>query len=184
MDVTACGRRLLAPLIVAIVAGRWAVAQEPAPARLTASGFLGDGIIEMTYAWRFHPGDDPAWADPHLDDRDWQPVDPRLPAGALPSAGWTGTGWFRRHLLIDRGLSNKPLVLRIEAPGTTEVFLDGERLLTAGGAGALKAGTATVQAARLMTFSAKEDHVLAVRRGISFPVLSVSRRRIRPSSVP
>jgi len=167
MHVTACGRRLLAPLIVAIVAGRWAVAQEPAPARFTLDGFSGDGIIELTYAWRFHPGDNPAWADPHLDDRGWQPVDPRLPAGVLPSAGWTGTGWFRRHLLIDRELWDKPLVLRIEAPGATEVFLDGERLLTPGGVGTGRAGTATVQAARVMAFSAREDHVLAVRRSWS-----------------
>jgi len=56
MHVTACGRRLLAPLIVAIVAGRWAVAQEPAPARFTLDGFSGDGIIELTYAWAVPPG--------------------------------------------------------------------------------------------------------------------------------
>ncbi|HVN30700.1 MAG TPA: hypothetical protein VMT45_01810, partial [Thermoanaerobaculaceae bacterium] len=164
MDVTSRNRRLFVALLLGIVTTCWAAAQEPAPAHLTLDGFSGDGIIELTYAWRFHPGDDPGWADPHLDDRGWEPVSPRLPAGGLPRAGWPGTGWFRRHLLIERALWGKPLVLRVEAPGATEVFLDGERLLVAGGIGAGRAGTATVQAAGVMAFSPREDHVLAVRR--------------------
>jgi serine phosphatase RsbU (regulator of sigma subunit) len=167
MDVTPRSRRLVVPLLVGIASGCWALAQEPAPARPTLAGLSGDGTIELTLAWRFHPGDDPGWADPRLDDRGWAPVDPRLPAGGLPRAGWTGTGWFRRHLLIDRGLWGKPLVLRVEAPGTTEVFLDGERLLVAGGVGEGRAGTATLQAARVLAFSPPEDHVLAVRRAWS-----------------
>jgi hypothetical protein len=150
--------------LLGIGAAWWAVAQEPATARLAPGQFSEDGFIELVFAWRFHPGDDPGYVDPRLDDRAWVPADPRLPAGEPPRSGWTGTGWFRRHLRVDRGLWDKPLLLRVEAPGTTEVFLDGERVLVVSGPGAGTSGASTVQAGKMMAFSAREDHVIAVRR--------------------
>ena len=32
----------------------------------------------LYYDWRYHPGDDPAWASPELDDSSWQRSNPGL----------------------------------------------------------------------------------------------------------
>ncbi|MFI5168264.1 MAG: SpoIIE family protein phosphatase [Thermoanaerobaculales bacterium] len=104
-------------------------AQEPKPAELSAATLSPDGSIVFTYLWRYHPGDDPSWAEPQLDDAAWGQADPLLPTTGLPRGGWSGAGWFRRHLLVDSTLWARPLVLRVEGPGATQVYLDGELLL-------------------------------------------------------
>jgi hypothetical protein len=66
--------------------------------------------------WRFHPGDDPAWADPALDDRGWDRITlvsrPELNDGdvGIPGYfdGWrahghpdlSGYGWYRREVAL------------------------------------------------------------------------------------
>jgi len=99
-------------------------AQEPAPAQLTAMSFTGDGFVELSYAWRFHPGDDPTWADPASDDSTWLPIAPDLPASALPAGTQSGGGWFRRHLRVASDLWGRPLLARVEAAWWTS---EGER---------------------------------------------------------
>lgn len=72
--------------------------------------------IALDGTWRFHPGDNPAWADPRLDDRNWDRFDlVSLPGNrdddvGLPGwlAGWharghpklEGYGWYRRHVAL------------------------------------------------------------------------------------
>jgi hypothetical protein len=67
-------------------------------------------------SWRFHPGDDPSWADPRADDRNWDRIDlVSLPSNhdfdvGLPGylAGWharghpdlEGYGWYRRRVAL------------------------------------------------------------------------------------
>jgi hypothetical protein len=95
-------------------------AQEPLPASL--QGLVGGNSVEMTLEWRYAPGDDPARANPDFDDSDWTPVRPlEAPAHEV--------GWYRRHLRLDPALLDVPIVLRVEAPGATDVFLEGRRVL-------------------------------------------------------
>jgi serine phosphatase RsbU (regulator of sigma subunit) len=145
-----------------------AAAQEPTPARLGRQSFRDDSSVEMTLAWRFHPGDDASFADPALDDASWAPVDPlRLKPTQGSSAARPGHGWFRRHLLVEPDLLGTPLIVHVEAPGTAEVFLDGVRLgCCEGTAVAAAAGVGVGQGAWLvMSFATRPDHVLAVRYG-------------------
>jgi hypothetical protein len=67
-------------------------------------------------SWRFHAGDDPRWADPRMDDRNWDRTDlVSLPSNrdfdvGLPGylAGWharghpdlEGYGWYRRRVTL------------------------------------------------------------------------------------
>ena len=37
--------------------------------------------------WKYHPGDNPEWADPAYDDTDWESVSTLLSQNALPEAG-------------------------------------------------------------------------------------------------
>ena len=144
-------------------------AQEPKPAEIGAQNLTGDGVIEFTFLWRYHPGDDARWADPGFDDSAWATADPFLPPGILPSGGWSGVGWFRRHLLVDPSLWARPLAIRVEGPGTTQVYLDGELLLDTGTPGA-PVGVGGRPASGgwcAMSFSRQRAHLLAVRHRCS-----------------
>jgi hypothetical protein len=93
-------------MLVAVVAVL-AIGGRPDPA--------GPALV-LDGAWRFHPGDDPSWADPRTDDRKWDRIDliskpdnrdgdVGLP-GYLP--GWRarghpdleGYGWYRRRVAL------------------------------------------------------------------------------------
>jgi serine phosphatase RsbU (regulator of sigma subunit) len=157
----------LAALAVLLGAPAAVRGQEPAPASLTADALAGAGAYNLTYAWRYHPGDDPRWADPAFDDRGWERIEPLLSPGEFPRDRWPGTGWFRRHLRIDPGLHGKAVTIRVTTPGTTAVFLDGAPVTstTAAGAGG---------AWREVVLSPRPDHVLAVRH--SLPPAELSPR--------
>jgi hypothetical protein len=120
-----------APLALGMLLALPLAAQEPHPASL--EGLISGNSVEMTLEWRFAPGDDPARADPDFDDSGWTPMRP------LDAPGHD-VGWYRRHLRLGAGLLDVPIVLRVEAPGATEVFLDGRRVLASasasGGGGA------------------------------------------------
>jgi len=140
--------------------------QEPKPAELSAQGFAGtpDGV-QFTYPWRFRPGDDPAWAEPAFDDTTWETVEPLMPPGKLPRGDWPGVGWFRRHLRVEPALWGVPLAVRIEAAGTADIYLDGKLVHRAGppATGAAPEVPPVREGPWPIVFSARPDHVLAVR---------------------
>jgi serine phosphatase RsbU (regulator of sigma subunit) len=151
--------RHLLTLAVLLGASSAVRGQEPAPVEVRAAPLAEAGALSLVFAWRYHSGDDPRWADPALDDSGWELVEPLLtPGGKLPRGGWRGTGWFRRHLRVERALWNRPLVIRIKTPGATQVFLDGSPLMDATAAGGVW---------REVVFSPRTDHVLAVRHTVS-----------------
>src|SRR5437868_1689032 len=95
----------------ALVEGDTGVVTVPASAAYPGGVLLDQG-------WRYHPGDDPSFAKPDLDDSDWEPIaDPSFGNGKLPKSGWHGVGWFRLHSVMDPGLAGVPLVLRLGQPG-------------------------------------------------------------------
>ena len=77
--------------------------------------------------WRFHPGDDPRWADPALNDSAW----PLL----LSDKSWSeqgykdmsGYAWYRARVLVPAG--EKPLALYIPRTNSKfQVFVNGKPL--------------------------------------------------------
>jgi serine phosphatase RsbU (regulator of sigma subunit) len=148
-----------------------AVGQEPAPARMGVSALDAGNTVEFVRAWRFHAGDDPSWAGPNLNDTDWQILEPRMPPGKLPEGGWPGTGWFRRHLEVDRALLGTPLALRMVEVGSSEVYLDGKLVARFGPAttGDWQAPTRADLRPATVVFSNGRDHVLAVRLTLPEP---------------
>jgi sigma-B regulation protein RsbU (phosphoserine phosphatase) len=50
--------------------------------------------------WRFHPGDDPRWADPGLDDSQWPLLSGRKSWDSQGYKGLTGFGWYRIHVTL------------------------------------------------------------------------------------
>ncbi len=78
--------------------------------------------------WLFHAGDDTAWAEPGIDDSDWEIVHPRLSEKQMPVSGWGGIGWFRVHLMVDSSLQGVPLSLGMYQGGASEMYIDGRRV--------------------------------------------------------
>lgn len=116
-------------------------------------------IIELTNnLWKYHPGDDPAWAMPDIDDSAWQSLNPAFGPAALPPDGWEGVGWFRLHIATDAALINRPLGLAIWQAGTSQLYLDGKWIYTFGENPDDWSGMPKV-----LTFERTQHHVLAVR---------------------
>ena len=98
---------ILAAIVLGLVVAVLAIGGRPDPA---------GPAITLDGAWRFHPGDNPSWADPRTDDRDWDRLDlVSLPSNrdddvGLPGwlAGWRahghpdleGYGWYRRRIVL------------------------------------------------------------------------------------
>ncbi len=130
-------------------------------------------------AWRFHPGDNPAWAATGADDRDWDRLalvsDPSLRDGdvGIPGYfdGWRarghhqleGYGWYRRQVILpqqgDLVLAGPPVV-----DDGYEMFWDGQRI---GGVGELsgspKVGATRPLLVKLPPSGGKSTALLAIR---------------------
>lgn len=86
------------------------------------------GLVSLASGWRFHPGDDPAFADPGLKDADWT----ALPDLADPRASFpAGQGWYRLRVPVPPGQALGLALGRLHAP--LEVYANGVK---AGGRGA------------------------------------------------
>lgn len=164
----------VAALVLGLV--QTAQAQEPKPARLGVESFRDNAAVEMTLAWRFHPGDDASFAEPAFDDATWVPCDPIRLVPVKPGPAWAGRGWFRRHLVVDPRLHRTPLVFRIAAPGLAELFVDGQPVLRSGIAGvAGSTGGETSRGAwQALDLADRANHVLAVRYELEPERLQVS----------
>ncbi|HSN53663.1 MAG TPA: SpoIIE family protein phosphatase [Candidatus Sulfomarinibacteraceae bacterium] len=117
----------LLPLVATALCLAAAAGGEAPPAAVVVDGDL-DQRIRVVDGWRYHPGDDPAWADPALDDSGWAVVDSTLPVDTEPPGGWPGIGWFRHRLELGAGRPATALALRPVQWGASEVYLDGRLL--------------------------------------------------------
>jgi hypothetical protein len=71
-------------------------ANTPAPT-LTVQD-LGDATATLGGPWQFHLGDDPAWSSPTFNDSAWEQLSVNKTWGAQTHPGYTGFGWYRRHI--------------------------------------------------------------------------------------
>lgn len=114
----------LAVFLAVAATGAAGADQRPSEDPVVLSGDLSERM-QLIRGWRYHPGDDPAWAAPDLDDAAWTVVPSSLPSSQEPPGGWPGIGWFRRRLVLAEGMPATALAIRIEQNGASEVFLDG-----------------------------------------------------------
>ena len=117
--------------------------------------------------WKYHPGDDPAWASPLFDDTAWESTNTLLPRNELPKGGWEGIGWFRLHLSVpDAQLWHMPLALQVAYQmGASEIYLDGKLIYTFGKVGTRQGEEEAYweREPQVISFSGKTDPLLAVR---------------------
>jgi len=149
-------------LLAAALAPLAVPAQEPAPARIRGAALGGGQSIELVFAWRFQPGDDPRWAEPGHDDAGWKTTEPARADGVLPAGAEPRVAWFRRHLEVDAGAARRPLRLTAVAAGELRVYLDGALLLETHG-GQPEPGTAAAGTWVNLRLAGPGRHLLAVR---------------------
>jgi hypothetical protein len=94
---------------------------------------LGSSVKVLTGPWKFHPGDNPAWADPKLDDTGWDSLDLSPPDGSYDpvtgasgfTPGWTAHGypkltgfaWYRLHVDVENDAhAAEPAALAVTMP--------------------------------------------------------------------
>jgi serine phosphatase RsbU (regulator of sigma subunit) len=155
---------VLVVLVAALLTPDAAAAE---PLVVTPDALAAENGIGLDQRWLYHPGDDPAWAAPGLDDSAWEPLDsPRMWPGQRPAAGWPGIGWFRLRLAVDPALAGMPVALLVTHPGASEVYVDGRLAHRFGRVSASAHDEETYDPRRLpmpIVFERGGERVLAVR---------------------
>ena len=147
---------------------------------LAGSVTLGHAVVTLT-EWKFHTGDDAAWADPHFNDAAWEAVDltPSSPDahdgdvgltgwvndwGARGHAGYTGFAWYRTRVVLTTPPTDALAVLGpLQVDDAYQLFIDGR---LAGGAGDFSTTPPTVYNTkpRLFALSPVSDTVVIAIR--------------------
>lgn len=98
--------------------------------------------------WRFHTGDNPAWADPKFDDSQWPLLRSDKNWSIQGYANYRGMAWYRFEVSVPAGLDHVALYLpRIRT--CYEVYADGNLI-----------GTFGVMRPAPKVYSSGEDHYL------------------------
>ncbi|WP_239691514.1 ATP-binding protein [Hymenobacter lapidarius] len=112
-----------------------AVAQTPNPAvlrvdSLTTKGSRNGLLLEQ--GWRYHVGDDPAWARPDFDERGWDTLNPARPRQELPPRLGSGMSWLRLRFRLADSLRQRAVLLQADGYGAWEIYLNGRLVQRAG----------------------------------------------------
>jgi len=93
------------------------------------------GFLELFEGWKYHLGDDTAWADPDFDDSEWKSIDPRLDKAEVEKINWEGNIWFRNKIYIDSTVWDVPFGLNFLCTGAADIYLNGRLLYSYGKVG-------------------------------------------------
>ncbi|GAA4462278.1 hypothetical protein GCM10023189_38760 [Nibrella saemangeumensis] len=75
--------------------------------------------------WKFHPGDNLAWADPAFDDHQWESLNPADYLQEWQQDRVAGSGWFRLRFRVAPALAGQPVTLLLSQIGASELYLNG-----------------------------------------------------------
>jgi len=123
-----------------------------------------DCSIVLARDWRYHSGDDFAWAEPDFDDSDWALVLPSLRNAEAIPGGWHGIGWFRRKIRTSEEFGNT-LGIHVAQAGASEIYLDGHLVAQFGTVSTdpEEEKPSLPQYVSTITLEPGVDHLLAVR---------------------
>jgi two-component system NtrC family sensor kinase len=78
----------------------------------------------VTGQWKFHAGDDPAWAGIAFNDSAWLHLNPTLVQHFLPQVTKAQLGWFRLTIRVAPALRGKVVALIINQDGAAEIYFN------------------------------------------------------------
>jgi len=98
------GLRNIAAMVLLVFAVHWIRAEQAdtkttAPTSISIEG-LGKGTFTLNGPWQFHPGDDPAWANPAFDSSAWERITAEKPWGRQGHPKLTGFAWYRCNIAV------------------------------------------------------------------------------------
>jgi hypothetical protein len=101
------------------------------PASSAPSGVRA--VLNLDDGWRFQQGDDPRWADPAFDDKDWTSLTLSTPIVQQGIVFYTGYGWYRLRLqpqqlaVLGNPAAHAPLLLLVTSNtvGQFSVYVNG-----------------------------------------------------------
>jgi len=102
---------------------------------IASSGSAPSTTLNLVGEWRFRTGDQVRWADPDLDDGNWQRVS--VPTGWGRKDASSEMAWYRRTVHVDPEVAGSPpgLAVRLgKVDSAYELYAGGQRL---GGVGSL-----------------------------------------------
>ena len=115
-----------------LLSGGAAAAPLPADtAVLRIDRLPSDGLL-LAKGWRYHAGDDPAWARPGFDDSRWDTLNPTRPRRDLPPALGMGINWLRLRFRPADSLHLRALRLQATGDGAWEIYLNGRLVQRSG----------------------------------------------------
>ncbi|WP_223648769.1 sensor histidine kinase [Hymenobacter psoromatis] len=117
-------KHLLLLLALVFSAGS-CLAQTPDSAALRINRLPPTTGLLLQKGWRYHAGDDPAWARPDFDDSRWDTLSPTRPRRELPPALGTGISWLRLRFRLGASLRQRDLLFNSFGVGAIEVYLNG-----------------------------------------------------------
>ena len=123
---------------------------------------------DLNSGWLVHEGDDPAFAQPGLDDSKWTPFGLQNPLDTVLHGAHPEIVWYRLHIDVDPKLTG--IALREETLARAfEVYVNGERMMTSGRFAPFRPYTYREQIlTRIPDRMAATGHlVVAVRAGIT-----------------
>jgi hypothetical protein len=105
---------------------------------------LGDGTAELSGMWKFHTGDDIAWAQPDFDDSGWRSIDVTPPAGSENAVlgtsgfipGWTDNGypgysgyaWYRLRINVASSHGALAIKMPMDVDDAYQLFVNGKQI--------------------------------------------------------
>ena len=139
-------RDLLVLWLILLVCG--GVHAQSTPAN-NVSLTLGQSVVALNGPWKFHTGDNMAWADPGFDDSAWQDYnllsgnstlsqEEVLQSAELPGwqqhghPGYTGYAWYRIRLRLPENVHSLALLMPQYIDDVYEVYVNGSKIGTFG----------------------------------------------------
>jgi phosphoserine phosphatase RsbU/P len=90
-------------------------------AQLTADS-ITSGVVSLTGGWRYHPGDDPTWANPAFDDGGWERHSPEQQTDSCSHGCW-----YRLRIELPPHGQTPLSLLALAQSGVFEAYIDGQR---------------------------------------------------------
>lgn len=119
-------------LIVLLIISGYNFADNSSVLTLNADSLDSKNLFYLSGKWSYHSGDNGEWADTDFDESSWESVDYKILTDLNFDSGWNGIGWFRKWVFVDSSLVNRILGLRIRYVGAYELYLNGNKLFSAG----------------------------------------------------
>ncbi|WP_223284625.1 ATP-binding protein [Hymenobacter qilianensis] len=99
-------------------------ASPPADSSLLINSLPKKGLL-LEKGWRYHRGDNPAWAKPDFDDSDWDTISPTLSQRELAPRLQIGINWLRLRFRLSDSLRQRALMVQAGQLGAMELYCNG-----------------------------------------------------------